>query len=104
DILPLSKGKYIQITIKDNGPGNTKEQLARIFDPYYLLGQEEGNGLGLAVSYSIIKRHNGFIDVKSAPGAGTTFIIYLPAADEKRIKQKSLLIPDQKGKKILFMD
>lgn len=104
DILPLSKGKYIQITIKDNGPGNTKEQLARIFDPYYLLGQEEGNGLGLAVSYSIIKRHNGFIDVKSAPGAGTTFIIYLPAADEKKIKPKSLPIPDQKGKKILFMD
>lgn len=103
DLLPLSLGEYIQITFKDNGPGVSNEKLARIFDPYYLFGQKE-SGLGLAVVYSIIKRHNGFIKVWSELGVGTCFTIYLPAVRKNSPFQEFVSTSNQSGKKILFMD
>ncbi len=103
DLLPLSLGDYIQITFKDNGPGLSNEKLTRIFDPYYQFGQKE-SGLGLAVVYSIIKRHNGFINVQSELGVGTCFTIYLPAVGKNSPVQELIPEPNQKGKKILLMD
>lgn len=103
DILPLPSGKYIQITFKDNGPGMSNEKLMKIFDPYYLFGQKE-SGLGLAVAYSIIKRHNGLINVQSKVGNGTCFTIYLPAAGKNNIVQEVIQTSEQKGKKLLLMD
>lgn len=103
DILPLPLGDYIQITFKDNGPGISSEKLANIFDPYYLFDQK-CNGLGLTVAYSIIKKHNGLIDVDSKLGAGTCFTIYLPAVKEATPVQEMYLTPAQKGKKLLLMD
>lgn len=103
DILPLSLGEYIQITFKDNGPGYSKEKLKRIFDPYYLFGQE-GSDLGLAVSYSIIKRHNGLINVQSEPGVGTYFTIYLSTPKKNITEQEFTTISKQKGIKVLLMD
>jgi two-component system cell cycle sensor histidine kinase/response regulator CckA len=102
DVLPLSRGKYIQIIFKDNGPGYSMEKLKRIFDPYYLFGQE-GSDLGLAVSYSIIKRHNGFINVQSEPGGGACFTIYLPTT-KNYIIPESIPMTEEKGKKVLLMD
>lgn len=103
DILPLPLGDYIQITFKDNGPGISSEKLANIFDPYYLFGQR-CNGLGLAVAYSIIKRHNGLIEVDSKLGVGTCFTIYLPAVRKANPVQEMFSPPAQKGRKILLMD
>ncbi|HVN97087.1 MAG TPA: PAS domain S-box protein [Syntrophorhabdaceae bacterium] len=80
--LPLPKGKYVRILIQDEGVGISRENLSKIFDPYFTtkdMGPKKGVGLGLAISYSIIRRHNGYIYVDSAPDKGATFQIYLPA-------------------------
>jgi signal transduction histidine kinase len=58
--LPLSRGNYVEITIKDQGVGISKEYLPRIFEPYFTTKQQ-GNGLGLATAYSISKNHGGYI-------------------------------------------
>lgn len=80
--LPLEKGKYVKISIRDHGIGVFEEHLSRIFDPYFTTKQR-GSGLGLATTYSIIKRHGGHVKVESEVGVGTTFCIYLPASEEK---------------------
>ncbi len=82
DRLPMKAGNYLKISVRDTGAGIPSENLARIFDPYFTTKStyyQKGLGLGLAVCYSIIKRHNGLITVESEVGKGTTFIIYLPA-------------------------
>jgi len=82
----LIDGPFIKTTVADNGPGIGPEIIDRIFDPYFT-SKAEGNGLGLAICHSIIKKHNGYITVKSTPGQGTTFIFYLPASLDKPIAQ-----------------
>ncbi|MER3445536.1 MAG: hypothetical protein C4291_01275 [Candidatus Dadabacteria bacterium] len=96
--------RYTRIIVEDYGIGIPKEHLPKIFDPYFMTKQR-GSGLGLAVAYSIIRNHNGYIDVESELGRGTKFYIYIPAstrrAEEERIEQKKT--PSGKGK-ILIMD
>ena len=70
------------ISIRDNGLGISEEVQKRIFDPYFTT-KERGSGLGLATSYSIVRNHDGIIDVESQLEEGTTFRIYLPAVLEK---------------------
>jgi signal transduction histidine kinase len=79
NIQSLKKGNYVRIIIKDYGEGIPPENLSRIFDPYFTTKKKGrgGMGLGLAISDSIIKYHNGLISVESI--SGTTFSIYLPA-------------------------
>jgi PAS domain S-box-containing protein len=77
-IHSFQPGAYLKITIADQGIGIPEENLPYIFDPYFTTKQT-GSGLGLATSYSIIKRHNGYLDVESSE-LGTTFYIYLPAS------------------------
>ena len=74
----LRNGNYVKLTFEDNGTGMPPDMLARIFDPFFTT-KAQGQGLGLATSYSIVKRHGGVIDVVSQPGAGSTFNVYLPA-------------------------
>lgn len=78
--LHLDDEQYIQIKISDTGPGIPKENLEKIFDPYFST-KKEGSGLGLATSFSIIKKHDGLLVATSGIGEGTTFSIYLPAAE-----------------------
>lgn len=78
DISPASPGKYAFITVRDTGKGIEPELVDKIFDPFFT-GREAGNGLGLAICFSIIKRHNGYIEVKSEVDKGTIFSIYLPS-------------------------
>jgi two-component system, cell cycle sensor histidine kinase and response regulator CckA len=80
--LPLSAGRYIKISLRDQGMGIPAEHLPRIFDPYFTTKQK-GSGLGLASTYTIIKKHHGHIAVESKRGVGTTFYIYLPAAERQ---------------------
>ena len=77
--MPLPAGRYIQIAIVDSGVGIPAEILNRIFDPYFTTKQK-GSGLGLATVYSIIKAHGGHVTVESEIGAGSTFLVYLPAS------------------------
>jgi two-component system cell cycle sensor histidine kinase/response regulator CckA len=79
--LPLTPGNYILLAITDRGVGISRQHLKKIFDPYFTTKQK-GSGLGLATTYSIMKRHNGHIAVESAEGAGTTFSLYLPATGQ----------------------
>ena len=86
DKVPMREGDYLAISFKDNGAGIPSENLAKIFDPYYSTKDtysQKGLGLGLAVCYSVIKRHKGLITVQSQAGEGTTFQIYLPAVMKK---------------------
>ena len=85
--LPLRKGKYIRVSIDDKGIGISKDMLDKIFDPYFTTKQK-GSGLGLSTTYSIIKKHDGYIDVESEVGKGTKFHIYLPVSNEKSLKGK----------------
>lgn len=78
----LAIGQWICLRVADTGTGIPEEILPRIFDPFFTtkaVGQ--GTGLGLAQVYGIIKQHGGSIDVRSNPGSGTTFYLYLPALE-----------------------
>ncbi|MGK2943665.1 MAG: hybrid sensor histidine kinase/response regulator [Desulfuromonadales bacterium] len=77
-IRGLDRGKYLHITVTDEGTGIAPEHLDRLFDLYFTTKQM-GSGLGLATTYSIINKHKGHISVISPPGEGTTFTLYLPA-------------------------
>ncbi len=79
DGLPLQAGTYVKLSVQDRGIGIPREHFTRIFDPYFTTKQK-GSGLGLATTYSIIKRHDGQITVESDLGVGAAFHIYLPAA------------------------
>ncbi|MFD0961283.1 ATP-binding protein [Paenibacillus chungangensis] len=79
DIHLNNDGQYVAITIKDNGKGMDKSTMGRLFDPFFTTKQA-GTGLGLSVSYRIIRNHGGNISVDSRVGFGTEFTIYLPLA------------------------
>lgn len=79
DRLPLKEGRYVKISIRDHGPGISEEHLSKIFDPYFTT-KESRRGLGLAVSYAIIRNHEGLIRVESREGHFSAFHILLPAA------------------------
>jgi PAS domain S-box-containing protein len=85
DGLPVVPGKYIRLSIRDHGSGIPKENLSKIFDPYFTtkeMGARKGMGLGLSVCHSIIKKHDGCIAVESEEGKGTVFYVYLPASEQ----------------------
>jgi len=109
--LTLKEGRYVRISIQDEGPGIAEEDLPRVFDPYFTkkqMGHEKGTGLGLSICYSIIKDHGGLITVDSQPGEGSLFHIYLPAVAGEEIAIESEVPPQTRaiaGKgKLLFMD
>jgi signal transduction histidine kinase len=75
----VKAGQYVMIAVTDDGEGMPPEVLERVFEPFFTtkpVGQ--GTGLGLYVSYEIVRAHGGEIRVESAPGSGTTFAFTLP--------------------------
>ena len=97
---------YVKISIEDNGPGMSNEVLKSIFDPYFTT-RENGSGLGLALSYSIINKHEGYIKVDSSEGSGSCFTIYLPASTQAVVEtdnEEIIVVKSDNSKRIMVMD
>lgn len=102
--LPLPAGPYIKIEITDQGEGIAAENLPKIWDPFFTT-KERGSGLGLASAYSIVKAHEGYLEVSSTIGVGSTFSVYLPANPDAVVeKAKEKVIAPSVGVKVLVMD
>jgi PAS domain S-box-containing protein len=105
------EARYACISVSDTGCGMDRMSQTRIFEPFFTTKEvTQGTGLGLSVVYGIVTTHSGFIDVESAPGAGTTFRVYLPLPVDKvddAAEQAVLTAPSQPaggGETILFVD
>ncbi|MCH7820137.1 MAG: PAS domain S-box protein [Candidatus Marinimicrobia bacterium] len=103
----IPQGRYILLTIEDQGEGISKEHISKIFDPFFttkMKSGKSGTGLGLSVVYNVLKDHDAFIDVESKLGVGTKFSIYFPQTAEK-IESPSEPRLDNKGSgNILVVD
>jgi len=100
----LPPGDYVKISVSDTGTGIAPEHLSKIFDPYFTTKQQ-GSGLGLAMVYSIARKHQGHVEVESRLGQGTTFHLWLPAADHAEIPAAPEVVPDGAVRaRVLFMD
>lgn len=106
NLLGLEEGRYLRLSVTDEGTGIDPEYLDRIFEPYFTTKQT-GRGLGLATIYSIIKKHAGRISVHSQLGQGTTFTLYLPASESMELPHKQAeaeLLAREQAARILIMD
>lgn len=104
EVPPLRAGRYIRVTVKDQGAGIAPENLARVFDPYFST-KASGRGLGLAVCYSIMAKHGGAIGVESSPGSGALFTLHLPVGSGAALQAKTDRPAPQAGAgKVLVMD
>jgi len=104
EVLSLNAGDYVRITFRDEGIGIPEQYLVRIFEPYYTT-RKTGSGLGLSTVFSILKRHEGHIAVKSEVGVGTTFNIYIPALKDSVSPECEAVQGIKPGKgRILIMD
>ncbi|MEJ2050775.1 MAG: PAS domain S-box protein, partial [Calditrichota bacterium] len=104
--LPGLEGRYyVQIRFTDQGPGISESDLPKVFDPFFTT-KTTGSGLGLATTYSIVRRHKGTVSIESFNDRGTTVVLYLPAvitAEEEPMVSEDRRIPRSKGR-VLVMD
>jgi CheY-like chemotaxis protein len=101
-----SPGKYVKISVTDNGTGMDKKTLKRIFEPFFTTRHMgTGTGLGLASAYGIIKNHKGIINCYSELGHGTTFNIYLPISlsEAKTIEDKEISLNASLGNETILL-
>ncbi len=104
EVPGLASGKYIKISIRDQGSGIAPDTLPKIFDPYFSTkqrGTQKGLGLGLTVSDAVIRRYNGAITVETEIGEGSTFHIYLPAVVSAVAEVASKAVADKDISKVL---
>jgi CheY-like chemotaxis protein len=104
-MLHLPAGRYVRLTVRDDGPGIAAATLPRIFNPYFS-SKARGSGLGLAIVHSVVRRHGGHIWAESTEGKGTLFTLLLPASDKsvpKRVAAGKTTLKTGKGR-VLVMD
>ena len=101
--LSVNPGPYVRISITDTGIGIPDENLGRIFDPYFTTKQQ-GSGLGLATSHSIVKNHGGYLSVSSRLGHGTTVSVNLPASTSCEAPPERIVHTPGCAGRILVMD
>ena len=102
----LKPGRYVKLTVSDEGHGISQEEIDQIFDPYYTTKEiGRGTGMGLAVVHGLVKEHNGLIEVESEIGKGTTFSIFFPVVEKEAVIETET---DDKlptgDERILFID
>jgi len=105
----VKEGDYVVLTISDTGTGISPDDIEKIFEPFYTKKKmgRSGTGLGMAVVWGTVKDHNGYIDVQSTEGKGTTFTLYFPVTREKLPEDQSSLTVDSysgNGESILVID
>ena len=106
----VQAGEYVVLTVSDNGGGIKAEDLDKIFEPFYTkktMGKRSGTGLGLAIIWGTVKDHNGYIDVESEYGKGSTFALYFPLTREEAGDDLQKIPFEQyrgKGETILVVD
>ncbi len=102
----LEPGRYVVLTVKDNGKGISENDLQRIFDPFFTTRSVgDGTGMGLAVLHGIILAHDGIIDVKSTLGKGTAFTVFFPRSIQESALEEQVTANMPSGSEtILFVD
>jgi CheY-like chemotaxis protein len=103
----LKPGTHLSLEIADTGTGMDAAVMARMFEPFFTTKEiGEGTGLGLAVVRSVVRAHGGAINVRSQLGAGSSFTIYLPAADDLvvAVGSEQIELPKGRGQRILLVD
>ncbi|NBB75786.1 MAG: response regulator, partial [Bacteroidetes bacterium] len=105
----INEGEYVAVSISDNGEGISAEDLDKIFEPFYtkkIMGRS-GTGLGMSVVWGTVKDHQGFIDIDSKKGEGSTFTLYFPASRQDLSESVAALTaqaPRGRGEKLLVVD
>jgi CheY-like chemotaxis protein len=102
----ISPGSYLAVSVRDTGEGMEQRVLSHLFEPFFTTKDiGKGTGLGLASVYGTVKSHNGYIDVKSEPGKGSTFTLYVPDTDVKAVPVTYSVNSSTRGKgNILIVD
>ncbi len=105
----FSPGEFVVLAVSDDGCGIDKETIANIFEPFFTTKElGEGTGLGLATLYGIVKQNNGFVNVYSEPGKGSTFKVYLPRHTGKRVEEAAAVLgeplPQSQGETVLLVE
>jgi two-component system, cell cycle sensor histidine kinase and response regulator CckA len=103
----FESGQFVCFSVSDTGTGMSPEVLAKIFDPFFTTKSPgQGTGLGLSTAFGIVKAHNGWIEVSSEPGKGSTFRVYLPASIGHPIEQPmpQSTIKNGNGELVLVVD
>lgn len=103
----VDSGHYATISVSDTGHGMAPDDLGRVFEPFFSkkgVGERSGSGLGLAIVHGVVKEHQGFVDVSSQVGVGTTFTLYLPMSEEAAESEPPPSAVPRGTAKILMVD
>jgi len=106
EALGLPHGRYLKLTVSDNGPGIAPEIMDKVFDPFFTTkGKADGTGLGLAVVHGIVKAHKGAVRLRSVPWVDTSMEIFLPlTASEENMQSASEGLALQGQERLLFVE